>query len=346
MRVLILGGTGLISTPLVEQLMENGHESVLFNRGITPSRLSKKVTTLHGTRSDFKEFETMLTEEKFDAVADFLTFDSATAAHSVETFAGEIEHYLFVSAAAVYGPLESLPADENTPHRPTGQYGEHKSEAETVFAEAAVHSEFPVTIVRPSMVYGPGQPLPSIFGYDSCLAERIRQELPIPVPGDGYGLLQPLFSGDAGAMLAAMLERRNKTVGGTYNLAGPRTMDWRTLFTGMGTALDATPRLMPLTTGQIVAGSPPDASTLLEEMFQYHMVYDDSRLREVLPKDLPCTRLEDGLGQTISWMDETHAHLSPHEQPWVDALVDAALDFEKDLALSDHAFDHDVFSQE
>jgi nucleoside-diphosphate-sugar epimerase len=346
MRVLILGGTGLISTPLVEQLIANGHEPVVFNRGVTPSRLSKKVAALRGNRSDFNEFEAMMAEEEFDAVADFLTFDSATAAHSVKVFSNKIEHYLFVSAAAVYGPLETLPADENTPHRPTGQYGEHKSEAETVFAEAAVHSRFPVTIVRPSLVYGPGQPVPSVFGYDSCLVERIRQGHPVPVPGDGYGLLQPLFSADAGAILAAVLEHRDVTVGGTYNFAGPRTVDWRTLFTALGTALDATPRLMPLTTGQIIAGSPPDASTLLEEMFQYHMVYDDSRVRGILPENLPYTPLEDGLGQTVAWMDETHAHLSPDEQPWVNALVEAALDFEKDLALSDHAFDHDVFSQE
>lgn len=346
MRVLILGGTGLLSTPLVEQLIQHGHEPILFNRGTTPSRLSKKVKTIHGTRSDFETFEALMEDEKFDAVADFLTFDSATASNAVQTFAKKTDHYLFVSAAAVYGPLESLPADENTSHRATGQYGQHKSEAESIFAEAAVHSNFPVTIVRPSLVYGPGQTLPSIWGYDSCLVERIRQGLPIPVPGDGYGLLQPVFNSDVGVMMMAMLDRKKNTVGGTYNLTGNKTVDWRTFFSSMGTVLEKEPHLAPITTGQLIAGSPPDASTLLEEIFQYHMVYDNTRLRKILPKDFSYTDLSDGFKQTISWLDETHAHLPPEEQPWIHALVDSALDFEKDLALSDHAFDHDIFNRD
>ena len=57
MRVLVLGGTGLISTPIVEQLLKSDHEPILFNRGDTPSRSSVEVKTVHGDRNDFENFE-------------------------------------------------------------------------------------------------------------------------------------------------------------------------------------------------------------------------------------------------------------------------------------------------
>src|SRR5690606_12652476 len=125
------------------------------------------------------------------------TFDPDTAQNSVEVFGGRVSHYLFCSTVCVYGgPLTRIPALEDEPHKPTGDYGKNKSRAEAVFMRAHRETGFPVTIFRPSHCYGPGQPLLDIWGYNPSLVNRIREGRPILVPGDGRGLWQPCLVSD------------------------------------------------------------------------------------------------------------------------------------------------------
>ncbi len=346
MRVLVLGGTGLISTPMVELLLKAGHEPVLFNRGESPSRSNADIETVHGDRNDFKGFEAAVADIKPDAVIDMLTFDSHTAANSVSVFKDtSVQHYLFCSATSVYGPLSKIPADESEPHTPTGQYGENKSEAEHVFIEVLKAHQFPVTILRPAHVYGPGQTLPSPWGYDACLVSRIRTDKAILVPGDGYGAFQLLYSEDAAAAFVAALGEKT-TLGQVYNVAPETYLDWQGYLTALGTALDTSVNLIPAPSSLLIAGSPPDASILLEEIYQFPMAYDSSRFRAHVPNWIAKTPLDHGFQRTLDWLAKTNAHMDPDEQPWIDMLADKLLDFEKDLALSEFAFDEKIFGDD
>jgi nucleoside-diphosphate-sugar epimerase len=53
MKVLIIGGTGLISTAIVDQLVARGDEVALFNRGQTPRRIAASVPVIRGDRWDY-----------------------------------------------------------------------------------------------------------------------------------------------------------------------------------------------------------------------------------------------------------------------------------------------------
>lgn len=338
MRVLVLGGTGLISTPLIPALRRHGHEVTLFNRGETPSRHSDDAPTLHGNRNDFDTFAATVKDFAPEVVIDFLTFDSHTAAHAVEVFAPlDLKHYLFCSAAAVYGHIASIPAKEDTPHRPAGQYGQGKSEAEQVFLVALEAHGFPVTILRPAQVYGPGQALPSIWGYDACLVSRIRTQKPVIVPGDGFGAFDLLYADDA-AEAFALATGNAGCVGRAYNLAPDQHTDWRHYLDSIGSTVGKPVNMIPMPSNIIIAGSPPDASVLLEEIYQYPMAYDASLFRADTGWS-PKTSLSDGIANTVNWLNANNLHLVPDEQPWVDGLIDKMLDFEKDLALSEFAFD-------
>ena len=346
MRVLVLGGTGLISTPIVEQLIKSEHEPVIINRGQTPSRLSADVETVHVDRNDFEAFETAVEEIAPDAVIDMLTFDSHTAEHAVATFKdSSIKQYLFCSATSVYGPLTHLPADEAEPHNPSGQYGQHKSEAERIFMDAVETHQFPVTILRPAHVYGPGQTLPSLWGYDACLVSRIRTDKGILVPGDGFGAFQLNYADDVAAAFVQALGVA-ETLGQIYNIAPEEHLDWRGYITAIGASVDKEVQLIPVPTNLLIAGSPPDATSLLEDIYQYPMSYSSALFRSHVPNWTASTSLSDGLSRTIDWMNQANAHINPDEQSWIDPLVNKVLDFEKDLALSNFAMDEKLFTEE
>jgi nucleoside-diphosphate-sugar epimerase len=346
MRILILGGTGLLGTAISEVLLPKNHEIVAFSRGQKQNRLSKKVKSVYGHFADEEKLSELFAEQSFDAVVDLLTHDASSAQRAINLFQDKAGFYIFVSNASVYGPLSKIPADETELHQPISIAAQGKSEAEEIFASAVEKINFPATILRPSMVFGPGKPLPTIWGYDPCLINRIRETKPIILPGDGYGLLQPLFSKDLGGIVAGLSSNADKAKGHIYNVAGDACLTWRDWFTSIGNALNSEPHLVSLTTEQLIAGTPPDDSTLLEEHFQYHMSYDCSKLKKGFDSANDLTPLSRAIEETIDWNDTENNHLPPSHQPWVEALVDRALDFEKDLALSDFAFDDEVFNQD
>lgn len=339
MRILVLGGTGLISTPTVTALLRDGHEVTVFNRGETPSRLGDDVEQVQGNRNDFDAFAAIAKEIAPDIVVDFLTFDSNTAVNSVEVFAPlDIKGYISCSAAAVYGRQHSIPATEDTPHHPMGEYARNKSEAEQVFMEALEQHGFPVTVLRPAQVYGPGQALPSLWGYDACLVSRIRTDKPVIVPGDGFGAFDLVYADDVADAIAGVVNTAG-CIGRVYNVGPDEHTDWRRYLECVGAAVDKPVNMIPMPANIVIAGSPPDASVLLEELYQYPMAYDSSRLKGDVPGWAPKVSLAEGVRTTIAWLNANNAHMVPDEQPWVDGLIDKMLEFEKDLALSDFAFD-------
>ena len=331
MRVLLLGGTGLISTAITRRLLEMGHEPILFNRGQSKRRFEKDVETVIGDRQDFPAFEKLVAPLDADAVIDMITFDAATARHAVEVFAGRVQHYLFCSTVCVYGgPLSCLPAREDEPRTPVSEYGRNKLEAETVFEEAHQESAFPVTVFRPSHCYGPGQPLLDIWGYNPCLVNRLRQGRAILVAGDGYGLWQPGHINDVAKGFVGALGRP-ATLGRAYNIVGDEIMTWRVFHERMACAIGCEARIVCMTTAQILAGSKPEHHSMVKENFQYHAAYTNTALKRDVPEFTDLIPWEEGVRDTVAWMDEAGIHRPPEEQPWIDVLARRAQDFEKDL---------------
>ena len=332
MKVLVIGGTGLISTPSVDLLVESGHEAVLFNRGQTAKRFAHDVETVAGDREDFADFAAKVSQVNADAIIDMITYDPETARNAVEVFGGRVEHYLFCSTVCVYGgPLSKVPADEDEPQTPVSDYGRGKSEAEAVFREAFEQSGFPVTLFRPSHCYGPGQPLLDIWGYNPCLVNRIREGRPIIVPGDGYGLWQPGYIGDMAKGFVGALGR-DATKGKAYNIVGDETMDWRTFHERMARAIGCEAEIIGMTTPQIVAGAGEGDTSMLLEIFQYHAAYFNTQLKQDVPEFTDLVPWEEGVRRTVEWMDEADVHKPCDDQPWLDALTEKAKAFEKSLA--------------
>ncbi len=332
MRVLVLGGTGLISTAIVKRLIQTGQEPVLFNRGKSPRRYRDEVEIIVGDRQEFSGFHETIARQRFDAVIDMITFDGRTARNAVEVFSGRASHYLFCSTVCVYGgPLTTIPALEDEPRTPVSEYGRGKCEAEAVFEAAFRDSGFPVTMFRPSHCYGPGQPLLDIWGYNPSLINRIREGRPIIVPGDGFGAWQPGHIDDVAKGFAGALGRP-ATLGQAYNIVGPEIMDWRSFHERMARALGHEANIVTMTTAQILAGAPTAQSSMLKEIFQYPAAYSNAALRRDVPEFADLIPWEDGVRDVAAWMDAENLHRPCAEQAWIDGLAAAARNFEQELA--------------
>ena len=103
LKVLLIGGTGLISTSITKQLLERGDDVTLYNRGKSEARIPCGAKVINGDRRDYPAFEAQMAEVgDFDCVVDMITFSSADAESSVRAFKGRIEQYIFCSTVCVY----------------------------------------------------------------------------------------------------------------------------------------------------------------------------------------------------------------------------------------------------
>ena len=157
MKVLIIGGTGLISSGIVKALQARGADLTVFNRGRTDDRLGA-VRRLNGDRNDFAAFErTMAATGNWDVVIDMICFRPDQAESALRAFAGRCGHFLFCSTVCTYGNTQTVvPTLETTPQAPHSAYGRDKVACEQLLLKAQADGRMNVTIFRPSHTYGPG----------------------------------------------------------------------------------------------------------------------------------------------------------------------------------------------
>ena len=92
MKICVVGGTGNISSSIVNLLLKQNHEVVCFNRGIR-NTLPKGVRLIKGDRSDTKNFEKTIQLENFDAAIDMVCFNAYQAKSNIKAFR-RVKHFI------------------------------------------------------------------------------------------------------------------------------------------------------------------------------------------------------------------------------------------------------------
>jgi nucleoside-diphosphate-sugar epimerase len=156
LRVLFIGGSGVISSACSRVAVDSGIELSVLNRGRSAERpLPPGVNML---RADIREPGSVRDEIRdleFDAVVDWVAFTPEHVRADIELFRGRTGQYVFISSASAYQtPPARMPVTESTPLRnPYWQYSRDKIACEDTLVAAYRKEGFPATIVRPSHTY-------------------------------------------------------------------------------------------------------------------------------------------------------------------------------------------------
>ena len=160
MRILIIGGTGIISTGISRLLIERGDDVVLYNRGLRTSLVEGKYTTITGDRKEFTNFENQMNEAgTFDCVIDMVCYRPEEAESAVRAFKGRTGQYIFCSTVDVYTkPAVAYPITEAAERLPSKKfmYGYNKARCEELLFAAHERGDLVVTSIRPGHTYGEG----------------------------------------------------------------------------------------------------------------------------------------------------------------------------------------------
>jgi nucleoside-diphosphate-sugar epimerase len=275
-RVLVLGGTGLISQAIVRQLHERGDEIWVYNRGQTPVPVPDGTIVRHGSRSDRELLAALSRKERFDAVIDMICFTPADARIAVAAFSGTVAQYVMCSTVDVYTkPAKYYPVDESHERRPSPdfRYAFDKQAAETVLEQAHSDGRFALTVLRPAATYAAHVVAP--LGSMDLYADRLRQHLPVILPGDGTSLWVACHRDDVARAFVRSLGNPVAS-GQAYNVASSELMTWDTYWRTFASALGIEePAFLHIPT-EVLTSAVPVLAEWCGTNFHYNNIIDSA----------------------------------------------------------------------
>jgi len=299
MRILFIGGTGNISTACSRLVLERGHELFVLNR-------SQRTVALPGARllkadvNDEAATNRVLAGLTFDAVANFIAFAPGEVERDVRLFTGRTGQYVFVSSASAYQKPPATPhITEDTPlGNPFWDYSRQKIACEERLL--AAHREgFPITVVRPSLTYDTVIPLPLGSWREWTLVDRMQRGERIVVHGDGTSLWTITHADDFAVGFVGLLGNP-AAVGEAFHLTSDELLTWDAIHQAVAAAAGAHARIVHMASEDIVAAFPEYTGTLLGDK-AHSAIFDNSKIRRVVPDFEPSIRFADGIRRTIAW---------------------------------------------
>jgi nucleoside-diphosphate-sugar epimerase len=324
MRILIIGGTGLISTYITQILVERGQDEViLFNRGRSIYPTPPGVKTVHGDRTDYAAFENQIGGlGRFDVVMDMIGYEPEDAGSVIRTFRGRTGQYLFCSTVDVYRkPATRYPYVESEEYGGLNDYASKKVVLEKSLFAAHAKGDFPLTVIRPAYTYGEGRAPLETFGGRTQVLDRIRRGLPLVVHGDGSSLWVACHAEDvARAFVAAA--GQTSTFGKSYHTTGEEWLTWNDYYRQIAAALGAPdPKLIHIPTDLLWKVNPKRGG-LAYTNIQFNNIFDNSAAK----KEISFRYTVDwrtGVQRMARWLDEHKAVQPAETDPFDDRLIAA-----------------------
>lgn len=325
MKALVLGGTGLVSTGIVRQLLARGVHVAVFNRGQRASTAGDGVRWIRGDRADTSAFVQTMERERFDVVYDMICYTADHAETSARAFAGRCEQFVLCSSAVVYGG--KLPpgvlVDEQAPLEPTSHWGRSKLLCEQRLMGAAADGAFKLTIARLGHTYGPGDAMNDQQDNDGIAWDRVVRGQPVFCTGDGLGLWQSTHRDDAAKFFAGAA-MAPQTYGQIFNVMRDEILTWRDYYREVACALDTRARLIFVPASWLIAQD-PERFRFLREVSQFHTAYSTAKARAAVPAFRATTGLEAGARETFADLRRRGVWADSTSDTAYQAMVDRAL---------------------
>jgi nucleoside-diphosphate-sugar epimerase len=330
MKILIIGGTGTISSAITRQLAASGHELWLINRGNRSDELPEGVRLVTGDINEHTdEVVAKLGDETFDAVCEFIGFLPEQVARDITIFSGRTRQYVFISSASAYNkPVRQYVISEGTSlANPHWEYSRNKIACEELLMKAYRENGFPATIVRPSHTYCErGVPV-SVHGPKGSwqVLKRMMEGKPVIVHGDGSSLWTLTWNEDFARGFIGLLGNPT-AIGEAFQIMSDESLTWNQIYQSVADALGVTFKPYHISSDFLAAIAPAayDFEGNLLGDKAATVVFDCSKLKRAVPGFCATTRFDQGVRKAVAYLKEhPEAQIEdPEFDAWCDRVIE------------------------
>jgi nucleoside-diphosphate-sugar epimerase len=305
MRVLFIGGTGIISTASTRLAAARGINLTLLTRGQHAADLPEGVQTVTADIDDPAAASRALGNGAFDAVVDWIAFTPAHVERDLALFRGRTRQYIFISSASAYQkPPGHYLITESTPlATPYWQYSRDKIACEEFLTKAYREEGFPITIVRPSLTYGDTQIPLAVNSWlkPYTIVDRMRRGKKVIVPGDGTSLWVITHNSDFAKGLVGLLGHR-QAIGDAFHITSDEVMCWNQFYRLTAEAAGVEVQLVHMPSDFLAACNPEKLGSLVGDK-SVSVVFDNSKIKRFVPGYCATVPFSEGIRRTIAWFD-------------------------------------------
>ena len=339
MRVLFVGGSGIISTACTQLAAQRGIDLTLVNRGQRKVSLPAGVKSLSVDVHDVSTAQKVLGDLTYDVVVDWVAYTPDDIERDLQLFRGRTRQFIFISSASAYQkPGTHYLITESTPlANPYWDYSRNKIACEERLMNAYREEGFPVTIVRPSLTYGDTQ-IPLItnsWEKPYTIVDRMLKGQKIVVPGDGTSLWVITHNSDFAKGLIGLLGHE-QAIGHAFHITSEEAMTWDQYTQIVAAALGVEARIVHIPSDFIIACIPSLEGSLIGDK-SVSVVFDNSKIKRFVPGYCATTRFSEGIRRTLAWFqaDPSRQQVDAADNAAWDKVIDA---YEKGLAASVQSF--------
>jgi nucleoside-diphosphate-sugar epimerase len=301
MKVLFIGGTGIISTAVSRQALARGIELFHLNRGQNRSDLTG-VRQMTADIYHLEEVRRILQGLAFDVVVDWIAYTPEDIERDLALFQGRVGQFVFISSASAYQKPPTNPViTEGTPlANPYWQYSRDKIACEERLMVAHRQQGFPVTIVRPSLTYGDTNFPIAIGGWTSyTLPDRLKKGLPIIAHGDGSSLWVVTHSEDFARGFLGLLGNP-QALGHAFHITSDEVLTWNQIYETIATALGVQVNIVHISSDFITKVAPDLEGNLLGDK-TWSVIFDNSKIKTFVPGFQATIPFYTGIRRTLDW---------------------------------------------
>ncbi|GAB4528894.1 MAG: SDR family oxidoreductase [Anaerolineae bacterium] len=321
MKVLFIGGTGVISSACSQLAVERGMELYLLNRGQTSRPVPETATLLRGDIRDRQSVSHVLGDMMFDVVVDWIAYHPEHVETDIDLFGGRTGQYIFISSASAYQtPPARLPVTESTPlDNPFWDYSRAKIACEERLMRAYRDKKFPVTIVRPSHTYDQTK-LPVYGGY--TVINRMRQGKKVIVHGDGTSLWTLTHHLDFAKGFVGLLGNQ-RAIGDAFHITSDETLTWNQIFQVLAQSAGAEAHIVHIPSRFIAAFDSDWGDNLLGDK-AHSMIFDNTKIKSLVPDFVATIPYAWGARQQMAWYDADPTRQTVDDR--LDRLMDGIIE--------------------
>lgn len=311
MKILVLGGTGAIGVPLVDILIENGHEVYVTSRRKKFS--SNQLSYIQGNAHDIKFLKDLL-KDKYDIIIDFMLYSTHEFEERYSLFLNSCKQYIFTSSCRVFAN-SNQPITEESPrlldvindntYLKTDEYALSKARQENILLNSQLYNW---TIIRPYITYNVERLQLGALEKDIWLKRALSLES-VPFPTDISRCYTTLtYARDVAYCIFKLIDN-DKALGECFNITTSENVQWKKIF-------DIYRKILNSNQINIITYSPCNSMDMAEYIGNYYQVkydrlfnrkFNNSKILNICGNDYRFVSVEEGLDSCLSQFI-----LSPH----------------------------------
>jgi nucleoside-diphosphate-sugar epimerase len=318
LRVLFLGGAGMIGSAAAAEVVRQGHELTVVTRTEPRRDLPESARQVRGDVYDDTMLAALADRTDYDVVVNWVGYQPGQLAGHAGVFSGRSGQYVFISTCSVFArPVPCLPITESSPRRqPAFRYARDKIACEELLEGSYRDRGLPVTVVRPFHTYD-RTVVPLLAGWTAI--ERMRAGKPVVVHGDGTSVWTLMHSADFARALVPLLGNSH-AIGESVNVVSGDILTWDQIHLVLAAAAGVREPVLVHRASESIARCWPAWGDVLEHDFRHSMLFDVAKLHRLVPGFVPSVSFSSGAREVVAY----HDHDSSRRR--VNPDLDSALD--------------------